>query len=133
MQITLNQDEILEALEAYVRNQINLAPNMEIEIDLKAGRGENGYSATLDIRPANLNVRNKKSEPKPTLKNNTIFPPFDEIDEENFSENSPDLSVETASRSSNPCTFDPPQDVSDPPRDPGIPGMSHKSIFTRVE
>ena len=50
MQITLNQDEILEALEAYVRNQIVIAPDHSIEIDLKAGRGENGFTATLDIR-----------------------------------------------------------------------------------
>ena len=52
MQITLNQDEILVAIETYVRSQINIADNQEISIDLKAGRGENGYSATLDIRPA---------------------------------------------------------------------------------
>ena len=52
MQITLNQEEILEALDTYVRSQITISENQEISIDLKAGRGENGFTATLDIRPA---------------------------------------------------------------------------------
>lgn len=52
MQITLNQDEIIAALTAYVGKIINIAPGNEISIDLKAGRGENGYSATVDIVPA---------------------------------------------------------------------------------
>lgn len=52
MQIILQEDEILEALEAYVRDQINISANQEIKIDLKAGRGDNGFSATLDIRKA---------------------------------------------------------------------------------
>jgi len=50
MQITLNQDEIIEAVVAYVHGQISVAPNQKIEVDLKAGRGENGFTATLDIR-----------------------------------------------------------------------------------
>lgn len=49
MQITLNHEEILKALDIYVRSQINIAQDQDIIIDLKAGRGENGYSATLDI------------------------------------------------------------------------------------
>lgn len=51
MQITLNQDEIIDAVKAYVRSQINIAPNQDIMIDLRAGRGENGFTATLDIVP----------------------------------------------------------------------------------
>lgn len=54
MQITLNQDEILEALKDYAFRVINVAPGNDITIDLKAGRGENGYSATLDIVPQKL-------------------------------------------------------------------------------
>jgi hypothetical protein len=50
LQITLNQDEIIEAVVAYVHGQISVAPNQKIEVDLKAGRGENGFTATLDIR-----------------------------------------------------------------------------------
>jgi hypothetical protein len=59
MQITLNQDEIEEAIEAFVRNQITISPNQEISIDLRAGRGDNGFSATLEIK-----TRKAKAEPK---------------------------------------------------------------------
>lgn len=52
MQITLNQDEIETAIKDYVGNQIVIAEDMEISVDMKAGRGDNGYTATLDIRPA---------------------------------------------------------------------------------
>lgn len=54
MQITLNQDEIIEALKEYAFRVVNVAPGNDINIDLKAGRGENGYSATLDIIPQQL-------------------------------------------------------------------------------
>jgi len=50
MQITLNQEEINEAVEIYARTQINIAPNQSLDIDFVAGRGANGLSATLDIR-----------------------------------------------------------------------------------
>lgn len=50
MQITLNQAEILTALEAYVRSQVNIAENHKAVIELKAGRVD-GYTATLDIVP----------------------------------------------------------------------------------
>lgn len=51
MQIILSQDEIIAALTAYVGKLINIAEGNEVTIDLKAGRGENGYSATVDIVP----------------------------------------------------------------------------------
>jgi hypothetical protein len=50
MQITLNQDEITDAVEAYVRTQIAVASNQSIAIDFTNGRSPNGLSATLDIR-----------------------------------------------------------------------------------
>lgn len=59
MQITLNQDEIMEALKNYAFTIINVAPGNDINIDLKAGRGENGYSATLDIVPQQLTSDHK--------------------------------------------------------------------------
>lgn len=52
MQITLDQTEIHEAVENYVRSQIALAPNQTVAIDFTAGRGEKGLTATLDIRTA---------------------------------------------------------------------------------
>lgn len=56
MQIILSQDEIVSAIETYVRGQITITDNQEIAIELKAGRGENGFSATLDIRPIQVVV-----------------------------------------------------------------------------
>lgn len=63
MQITLNQDEIMEALKNYAFTIINVAPGNDINIDLKAGRGENGYSATLDIVPQQLTSNHKPKTP----------------------------------------------------------------------
>jgi hypothetical protein len=54
MQIVLQHDEILEALKDYANKLINVAPGNDINIELKAGRGENGYSATLEITPQKL-------------------------------------------------------------------------------
>lgn len=54
MQITLNQEEIELALDAFVRSQITVSSNQKIVFDLKAGRGESGFSATLDIVPAEV-------------------------------------------------------------------------------
>lgn len=51
MQITLNQSEIETAIRRYVNEQVNIREGHEIVIDLKAGRGENGFTATIDILP----------------------------------------------------------------------------------
>lgn len=69
MQITLNEAEIFNALESYVRGQIAIKDDQAIEIDLKAGRGENGFSATLDIVSAgavSTKVEPRASEPTPS-------------------------------------------------------------------
>ena len=63
MQIVLQHDEILEALKEYANRIINVAPGNDINIDLKAGRGENGYSATLDIVPQQLTSNHKPKTP----------------------------------------------------------------------
>lgn len=49
MQITLDENEIKLALVAYATSIVQLKDGQEIEIDMKAGRGDNGYSATLNI------------------------------------------------------------------------------------
>lgn len=49
MQITLNQLEIETALKAYINDQVNLKEGVSIVIDLKAGRGPEGFSANIDI------------------------------------------------------------------------------------
>ena len=52
MQITLNENEITAAVEAYVHTQINVAEDQELTIEFTAGRGANGLTATLDIAAA---------------------------------------------------------------------------------
>ena len=71
MQITLNHDEIVSALQTYVRSQITVAEDQDIVIDLKAGRGDNGFSATLDIVPAGLS-RSTAPEPKPVTQTKPV-------------------------------------------------------------
>jgi hypothetical protein len=61
MQITLNQDEIHDALKDYVRHRISIKANQNIEIDLKNGRGENKTTATIDI--TSPNAKNVHSVP----------------------------------------------------------------------
>lgn len=51
MKLTLDQNEIEQAIIAYARNCITLAEGTSISVDMTAGRGPNGFSATLDITP----------------------------------------------------------------------------------
>lgn len=57
MQITLNQDEIPQAIISHVKSCINVSDTTEITVNLRTGRGDNGFSATLDIVPMKA-VRN---------------------------------------------------------------------------
>lgn len=69
MQIILTQEEIEQSIEAYVREQINIADNQKVSIDLKPTRGESGMTAILDIRSmANTPAKktNTRSASKPT-------------------------------------------------------------------
>lgn len=52
MQITLNQEEIELALDNFVRSRISVSDGQDIVFDLKAGRGDNGFTATLEIVPS---------------------------------------------------------------------------------
>ena len=61
MQITIVQSEIELAIKQYIHQQINVREGMEIEIDLKATRGEAGMQAIIDIVPASA----KTAEPTP--------------------------------------------------------------------
>lgn len=65
MLITLNQEEIEVALRNYVNEQVNIREGHEIVIDLKAGRGENGFSATIDIVPASTVKPAPAPKPQP--------------------------------------------------------------------
>lgn len=52
MQVTLDQNEIETGIRLYLDTQFKINEGQEITIDMKAGRGENGFSATIDIVPA---------------------------------------------------------------------------------
>jgi hypothetical protein len=49
MEITLNSKEINQALIAFASNMVKISPNQKIHIEYKAGRGENGPSASIII------------------------------------------------------------------------------------
>lgn len=50
MQIMLNQDEIEESIRNHVLSQLAIREDQEISIEFRAGRGENSFTATLDVR-----------------------------------------------------------------------------------
>lgn len=59
MQITLTQPEIETAIINFVKSQMTIADGQRISIDLRATRGEEGYTALIDI------VRDDTSAPAP--------------------------------------------------------------------
>jgi len=52
MKIILIQDEIEDAIRAYVGSNVNLE-DRELDVDLTAGRGGNGFTATIEILSGN--------------------------------------------------------------------------------
>ena len=57
MQITLNQDELEDAVRHFVTSQITVAEGQKIAVDFTAGRGDKGMSASLTIAPAMPRVK----------------------------------------------------------------------------
>lgn len=49
MQITLNQPQIEEAIEDYINARLNVSEGQRLDIDLRATRGEGGYTAIVDV------------------------------------------------------------------------------------
>jgi hypothetical protein len=49
MRVTLNQDELFEAISSFVSNKFSLDSAAKIEISLTAGRSPKGYTADVDI------------------------------------------------------------------------------------
>lgn len=54
MEITLNSKEINKALISFVTGKLNLDPSQNIHIEYKAGRGENGPTASIIIDEVGL-------------------------------------------------------------------------------
>ena len=61
MQITLNQDEVEESIRDHVLSQLAVREDQGISIDLRAGPGENGFTATLDVRPRKRTTNGPRS------------------------------------------------------------------------
>lgn len=49
MQITINQTEIENAIRAFINDRMKIEEGIEIVIEFKAGRGPEGYTATIDL------------------------------------------------------------------------------------
>ena len=49
MQLILPQSELEQAIKNYVNDLMNVKEGTELAIDLKAGRGLDGFTATVDI------------------------------------------------------------------------------------
>lgn len=49
MQIIIDQQDIEQAIKNFIGTQVTIREGQEVTIDLKAGRGDNGYSATIEI------------------------------------------------------------------------------------
>lgn len=54
MQITINQAEIEQAIKSHILGVIAINPNQQIDIDLKATRGDTGYQAIINITEAQM-------------------------------------------------------------------------------
>ena len=52
MQIILDQNEIEQALREHLNTKFRINEGQDITIEMKAGRGENGFTANIDIVPA---------------------------------------------------------------------------------
>ena len=72
MQVTLNQSEIETGIRLYLDTQFKINDGQDITIELKAGRGPEGYTATIDIVPAGSGTSVKTPEPTPPTKPVTI-------------------------------------------------------------
>ena len=64
MQITINEIEIKAAIRNHVLGMIAVREDMRIDIDLKATRKEEGYTAVIDITPPDKGPGGEVTEPE---------------------------------------------------------------------
>lgn len=62
MLITLVQNEIEQAIRDYVLARIRIQDGLDMQIDLAATRGIEGFKATINIEPSGLNQATKTME-----------------------------------------------------------------------
>lgn len=63
MQLILPQSELEQAIKNYVNDLMNVKDGTELSIDLKAGRGLDGFTATVDIIKAGTAIPAKTVVP----------------------------------------------------------------------
>lgn len=68
MIIILNQAQIEQALSDYIHARIVVQDGMQLDIDLKATRGETGMTATIEINPIADAAEAPATEPAPIAK-----------------------------------------------------------------
>ena len=62
MKIILVQDEIENAIRQYISGAIQVTEGQNLEIDLTAGRGTTGFTATIDITTTDVQAPLKTVE-----------------------------------------------------------------------
>lgn len=69
MQVTITQPEIEKAIRSYITSIININEGMEVTIQIRATRGEDGTTALIDINPPA--TEEKATEPAPVVTKRT--------------------------------------------------------------
>lgn len=64
MRIILNEEEILTAIENYILENVEVPDDLRIDIDLKATRGDLGYTAEVDILAADAPAGDRSVDPR---------------------------------------------------------------------
>lgn len=67
MQLILPQSELEQAIKNYVNDLMNVKEGTELSIDLKAGRGLDGFTATVDIIKSGTAMPAKTVVPAATI------------------------------------------------------------------
>ena len=93
MELTLKQQEIELAIQNHVRKLFTNTDGFEFNVDLRAGRGIDGFTATVDISEAGSLPPPKTVVPKPSV-TRTVEPATEEV---NMSQGGSVIHVDLAS------------------------------------
>jgi cell division septation protein DedD len=93
MELTLKQPEIETAIQNHVRKLFTNTEGFVFNVDLRAGRGVDGFTATVDISDAGTPAPPKTVVPKPVPRN--VEPVVEEID-------APDTPTDTTTTEASP-------------------------------
>jgi hypothetical protein len=137
MRITINQDEIEEAIASHIMSQITINENMKIDIDLSATRGPQGFTATIDIvrrdeedagdasKPLDISGKISAAKAEPETKK----APAKKAPAKAKAEAEPEVEAETETEE--PETDTPEEDIQSP--EPQEAGEKPASIFAGLK